>query len=38
MKKDKLKTPQCNKCGTYMDKVTAWTCSRHGMKTRKRLK
>jgi ABC-type ATPase with predicted acetyltransferase domain len=33
--KDKVIVPTCPKCGTYMDKVTAWVCSRHGSKTKK---
>jgi ribosomal protein L37E len=33
--KDKLKTPQCNKCGEFMDKVIAYTCSKCGQKTKR---
>lgn len=33
-KKDKVIVPCCPICGTYMDKVTAWVCSKHGMKTK----
>ena len=34
MKADKLKTSQCPACGTFMDKVTAWVCSKCGKKTK----
>lgn len=33
-KEDKSKAPQCPRCGTFMDKVVAWVCSRCGKKTR----
>jgi ribosomal protein L32 len=30
---DKLKAPNCPKCGEWMDKITSWTCSNCGGKT-----
>jgi ribosomal protein S27AE len=38
MKKNKnlLKAPNCPKCGTFMDKVVAWSCSKCGNKTKKK--
>jgi ribosomal protein S27AE len=34
-RKDKIKAPQCPECGTFMDKITAWVCSKCGKKTKK---
>ena len=35
-KRDKVKAPPCPKCGTFMDKIKGWVCSRCGGKTIKR--
>jgi predicted amidophosphoribosyltransferase len=35
-KEDKLKAPNCPKCGQYMDKIEGWTCSTCGKKTTKK--
>jgi rubrerythrin len=31
---DKSRVATCPKCGTFMDKITAWVCSNCGGKTK----
>ena len=31
--RDKFRAPQCPKCGTYMDKISGWVCTKCGNKT-----